>query len=299
MKYIIKCATVAFVSLVAVSCSNGEDPIGGAIKQPMSFAAAMGGGPSARQNVSGRRYTHLVLPTNAVHFDAGDAISIFDGVNNNCRFETQDNGASALFEGEAVGASTYTALYPYQEGAKLNGTTLTAYLPEVQIATAGTYDPLANLSVATTSNAEKSFYFKNVCALIKFTLPYPMSKVVFYGSNNEKISGNLSISVSDAPSATGDSEEVALVGANGGDMPAGTYYLAVLPQTFNKGLGIGCYKAGKEDELDFSCEYDFSFTMQRAYIYDMGTLMKPIEGPFILYPLIETSLETYNNWIIN
>lgn len=75
--------------------------------------------------------------------------------------------------------------------------------------------------------------------------------------------------------------------------------MAVLPQTCEYGFWMDCYKAGEDDEPDFWCEYDLSFTMQRAYIYDMGILMELIEGPFILNPHPETSLDTYNNWIIN
>ena len=112
---IYKSTVIAFVSLVAVSCSNGEDPIEASTEKfPISFTATIGGGSSARQDTSGRRYTHL-LDNGRVFFDAGDAISVFDGNNDNRSFVTNVGGATALFEGEAASASTYTALYPYQE----------------------------------------------------------------------------------------------------------------------------------------------------------------------------------------
>ena len=276
-----KCTSllVAAVAAVAfVGCTSDDDFApqreSSGVKQSLTFTANVNGG-GAKCYAYGRQKTHLMTDGCSVAFDAGDAISVFDGVSNNNVFTTQDEGATATFMGEAVETANYTALYPYQEDASLDGTTLTAALPTEQKAVAGTFDPQANLSVATTTKEAMSFGFKNVCALVKFETTETLTKVVLQGNSNENVAGTLSIDMSnaDAPTVTGSAPSITLLPAEGETaISAGTYYIAVLPQTFVQGFTIESYKEGSE-EADRVLRIDESITLTRSSIIDFGSIV--------------------------
>ena len=276
-----KCTSllVAAVAAVAfVGCTSDDDFApqreSSGVKQSLTFTANVNGG-GAKCYAYGRQKTHLMTDGCSVAFDAGDAISVFDGVGNNNEFTTQDDGATATFMGEAVETANYTALYPYQEDASLDGTTLTAALPTEQNAVPDSYDPKANLSVATTTKEAMSFGFKNVCALVKFETTEPLTKVVLQGNSNENVAGTLSINMSnaDAPTVIGNAPSITLQPAEGETaISAGTYYIAVLPQTFVQGFTIASYKEGSET-ADRVLRIDESITLTRSSIIDFGSIV--------------------------
>ena len=270
---------VAAVAAVAfVGCTSDDDFApqreSSGVKQSLTFTANVNGG-GAKCYAYGRQKTHLMTDGCSVAFDAGDAISVFDGVGNNNEFTTQDEGATATFMGEAVETANYTALYPYQSGASLSGTTLTATLPTEQKAVADSYDPKANLSVATTTKEAMSFGFKNVCALVKFETTEPLTKVVLQGNSSENVAGTLSIDMSnaDAPTVTGNAPSITLLPAEGETaISAGTYYIAVLPQTFVQGFTIASYKDDSET-ADRVLRIDENITLTRSSIIDFGSIV--------------------------
>ena len=267
---IIKCIAMAFVSLVAVSCNNSEDPIESLIvKQPMSFTATIDGGPSARQDTSGRRYTHL-LSNWRVFFDAGDAISVFDGNNDNRSFVTNVGGATAFFEGEAASAGTYTALYPYQPDATLDGTKLEAVLPSAQRPVLGGYDPEANLSVATTDNSEKNFFFLNACALIQFWLSGSARAVQLTITGDAAAAGEATIDTQTmAVERTGTKAVITVTdGALSSLMEYVPYYIAVWPGTYNSFRFRVTNLQNKYKVTDISVPS--GYRLERGKIYDVG-----------------------------
>ena len=275
-----KCTSllVAVVAAVAfVGCTSDDDFApqreSSGVKQSLTFTANVDGG-SAKCYAYGRQKTHLMIDGCSVAFDAGDAISVFDGAGNN-EFRTEDGGTSVYLTGEAVETANYTALYPYQSGASLSGTTLTATLPTEQNAVADSYDPQANLSVATTTREAMSFGFKNVCALVQFDTAEPLKKVVFHGNNSEKVAGALSIDMSnaDAPTVTGSATNITLLPAEGeAAIPAGTYYIAVLPQEFSQGFTLEAYTVSSTtNEADYSLNTP-AITLQRRGIMDVRLL---------------------------
>ena len=276
-----KCTSLLVAAVAAVAfagCTSDDDFApqreSSGVKQSLTFTANVNGG-GAKCYAYGRQKTHLMTDGCSVAFDAGDAISVFDGVGNNNAFTTQDEGATATFMGEAVETANYTALYPYQEGASLDGTTLTAALPMEQNAVLDSYDPKANLSVATTTKEAMSFGFKNVCALVKFETTEPLTKVVLQGNSNENVAGTLSIDMSnaDAPTVTGSAPSITLLPAEGETaISAGTYYIAVLPQTFVQGFTIASYKEGSET-ADRVLRIDESITLTRSSIIDFGSIV--------------------------
>lgn len=281
IKNVVKFAAVVFAMVTVASCSSSESEeyTTGEIKE-MSFTATSGEGSAAKKNISGRRYTHLVQPNNQVHFNSGDAISIFDGTSNN-KFTTSQEGATAVFDGEAAELTEgkYTALYPYQASASFtSATTLTANLPATQTATEDTYDPQANLSVATTTLANRKFYFKNVCGLIKFTVNATWSKVVLKGNaGTEKMAGNLTITLGEDDISTTSTDDnisaITLTGKDGAPITAGTYYFVVRAQDFTNGLTLEGYAVGNNTaKASVAKKANFRINLQRAYILDFGIL---------------------------
>lgn len=160
------------VLISAVSCSieeNKIDPIPADPRVPMTFTAG--------------EFTKTSLVPgdneNAVHWSAGDAISIFDGTNNNEFTLTEGAGtASAKFEGEAVPDQTYYALYPYSETASLSGTTITSSLPAEQQYVGATFDTMLNPSVAV-ADENNNLAFYNVASILQINVSeLPSSKSV-------------------------------------------------------------------------------------------------------------------------
>lgn len=159
------------VLISAVSCSieeNKIDPIPTDPRVPMTFTAG--------------EFTKTSLVPgdneNAVHWSAGDAISIFDGTNNNEFTLTDGAGsASAKFEGEAVPNQTYYALYPYSETASLSGTTITSSLPAEQQYVGATFDTMLNPSVAV-ADGDNNLAFHNVASILQINVSGLQSKSV-------------------------------------------------------------------------------------------------------------------------
>ena len=257
-------------ALTFVGCTSDDEATDGGVKKPLTFIATSDG--SGQSSKASERMKTQLHPDqgNAVTFSAEDAISVFDGVGNN-KFTTTGAGASVTFTGVAAEAANYTALYPYQAGATMSGSTITATLPTTQTAQSMTYDPQAALSIATTTKAAMTFNFKNVCALVKLTTTEPLAKIVFKGNNGEKVAGAVSIGVSDTPTATGDAESVTLLPASPATtIAAGTYYIAVLPQTFDKGFTVEAYKTSSATTADFAFSKDFAITLTRSRILNIG-----------------------------
>ena len=264
-------ASVAFVGCT----SDDEATESGALKQ-LSFSAVADAG-SRPSYASERMKTRLLANDgNKVEFCKDDAISVFDGTTHqNKRFATNEEGASVTFSGAAPESETYTALYPYQKDATISGSTITAVLPTTQYAQAGTtFDPAAVLSVATTTKTDMNFAFQNVCGLVKFTTTEALAKVVFKGNNGEKVAGNVSITVNDAPTYTcEDATDITLKPAADADaISAGTYYISVLPRAFANGFTLEAYKTSSSTKADYALKIGTNVEVERSQILNVGKL---------------------------
>ena len=161
MKQIKAILYLTVLTAMVSACSEDEladntQPSG---KVPMEFYA----------NTDASTRTELTTG-NAVYWEANDAISLFDPTGANNQFSTTQSGPSVTFTGEAIPAEgTYYALYPYDANAQIKGTTITTTLPAEQDAREGSFAQGLNPSVAT-ADAQHNLCFKNVCALVKFTL---------------------------------------------------------------------------------------------------------------------------------
>lgn len=185
-----------------------------------------------------------MVDAQTIHWQSGDQINVFDGTANVYEpFTTSDKGASVTFEGMAGKAEGYYALYPYQSSATMTDGTIIATFPSEQTAVAGSFDPKAFISVAQ-SDAEGNFSFKNVAALVKFTMPVgenATSATLTANADKELLCGPVKITFDEngnpsAPSAGKMTNAVTLKGNLEGGK---TYYFVVRPGiAFSEGLTI-------------------------------------------------------------
>ena len=266
MKQITAILYLAVLTAMVSACSEDEladntQPSG---KVPMEFYA--------NTDVSTR--TELTTD-NAVHWEANDAISLFDPTGTNNQFSTTQSGPSVTFTGKATPAKgTYYALYPYDVNAQIEGTTITTTLPAEQMAREGSFAQGLNPSVAT-ADATNNLYFKNVCALVKFTLDgsitTTITKATLCGNNGEALAGTVTIDASQKnPITNVDPEWAGIEIALKGNLIAGkTYYFVTAPATLSNGLTLTLYNS---DGHIWKKEGTQSATLTASRILNLGTV---------------------------
>lgn len=231
--------------------------------------------------------TQLVA-NNAVEWVTGDAISLFDPSGANNEFTTQESGASVTFTGTAgESAGTYYALYPYSSGATIAGSIITTTLPATQTAKAGSFASMLNPSVAV-ADAQHNLYFKNACALVKFTLggSTEVARATLCGNNGEALAGTLTIDASaDAPAATVDAKFGETVVELTGTLTSGsTYYFVVTPGTLSGGLTLTLYDG---DGRFWKKTSNNSATLTAGRILNLGTLAPDQFTPSLGYEVTQ------------
>lgn len=288
MKQIKAILYLAVLTAMVSACSEDElaDNTRPSGKVPMKFYA----------NTDASTRTELTTD-NAVHWEANDTISLFDPKGDNNRFYTTESGPSVTFTGEATPAEgTYYALYPYDTNAQIKGTTITTTLPAEQMARAGSFAQGLNPSVAT-ADATNNLYFKNVCALVKFTLDgsitTTITKATLCGNNGEALAGTLTIDASqENPIANVDPEWAGIEIALKGNLIAGkTYYFVTAPATLNKGLILSLYDNRGNV---WKKEGTQSATLTASRILNLGTMRLDNFEPAQGYEVIDGTYHIYN-----
>lgn len=247
-KTVLYCGAALVGMAMLQSCTQDElmntNNNGG--PQEMTFTA---GTPSSR--------TTLANGT-TVNWVKEDAISIFSGSENN-KFTTAAGGTSvATFTGVATPSESYTALYPYNEDALFAGSTITTNLPSEQVAGVWTFDPKANISVATTTN--NSLVFSNTCGLIKFqnSIASGLTKITLT-SPDVNIAGSvsikdgiLSVNESGSKTITLTALEGTFVGPTAENSNPKEYNMVVPPVAFSKGFTLTLTVDGTDRTYDFT-----------------------------------------------
>lgn len=227
----------AMAMVAAVSCTKeivdaSKESASDVELYPMTFTA------------SSQQTKAEMVDAQTIHWQAGDQINVFDGTSTVYDpFTTSGEGASVTFEGMAGKAEGYYALYPYQAAAAMTDGTITAAFPSEQTAVAGSFDPKAFISVAQ-SDAEGNFSFKNVAALVKFTMPEgenATSATLTANADNERLCGPVKITFDENgnPSATAGGKMTNAITLKGQLEAGKTYYFVVRPGiAFSEGLTI-------------------------------------------------------------
>lgn len=271
----IKLFVMTTAAIAAVSCAKEISPDVNTEVQnsvelcQMTFSA------------SSENESKAILNNRNIEWTSGDAISIFDGSGNR-QFTTTDEGATATFEGLAAVTDAYYALYPYQAEAEffatgtVHGETMENYfsvtIPTEQVATAGSFDPMAFLSIAK-ADEEGSLRFNNLLGLVQFRLADAenVASVTLSGNDAEQLSGHIYAyytSEGKQKSTYGEvgSKAVTLKGEFVADTD---YYFAVRTCGFEKGVTI-------------SVEYKDGETITRKYLSSTNAPVDANGNPVVL-----------------
>lgn len=288
MKQIKAILYLAVLTAMVSACSEDEladntQPSG---KVPMEFYA----------NTDASTRTELTTG-NAVYWEANDTISLFDPIGDNNRFYTTESGPSVTFTGKAAPVEgTYYALYPYDANAQIKGTTITTTLSAEQDAREGSFAQGLNPSVAT-ADAQHNLCFKNVCALVKFTLveniTTTITKATLCGNNGEALAGTLTIDASqENPIANVDPEWAGIEIALKGNLIAGkTYYFVTAPAILRNGLTLSIY----DDKGNvWKNKGTQSATLTASRILNLGTMQPDEFEPEQGYEVIDGTYHIYN-----
>ena len=244
MKRIYSFMFAAVAAFAAASCAQELDnqvPAG----ENVVFEASVDGAD-----------TKVTLDGKVSKWESGDKITIHNGTKG-YEFSTTDEGVKAEFSyvGDDFSGDKFMAVYPAGEyTADVAAKTVTANIPTYQPSRENDFSVGAVPSVAYTEN--NSLAFKNASALLKFTVKGTNVKgLVFYGNNNEAVSGNIKVSLDEDNAVESvealettitenDVTETKLITwakvwaqtDNWCFNEGVTYYLSVVPQNFEKGF---------------------------------------------------------------
>ena len=189
--------------------------------------------------------TELVDKTK-VHWQAGDEIAVFRQESNKVYFDnnftTAESGPAVTFTGEATAnAEKYVALYPSSAHVgTLNNQQIILNMPDIQNATAGSFDPAANISLAESTDGE-TLRFENLFGLVKFSRPTTSNRNIvqatLHGNNGEiLIASGIQFPGKTLVYDTEYNEDKIVLQ---GEIATGTdYYFVVRPVVLTKGFYI-------------------------------------------------------------
>ena len=267
-KYILPFMSIAMLMAMA-SCSSSDDAVE-EIKEesklvPMTFTATQESNAETRTALS---------TGNSVIWKTGDMISVFDGNGEkvNHQFSLTGDASLGKFSGIASSeATSFTAVYPYTDGAQLksDGSVSGITLPAEQTAYKDSFDPKAALMMAYTED-KSQLNFKNVVSLVKVTTDFDCRKIGL--SAYEDIAGTGTLSYNNGePSIAFDSNQsrtVTLIPADGESViAAGTYYIAIRPHT---SIGFSIVFINSDYSKVYTRRNEQKNTFSRSRIKNLG-----------------------------
>ena len=275
--------------MAMASCSSSDDEVA-EIKEesklvPMTFTATQ------ESNVGTRT---ALNPGTGVDWETGDKISVFDGQGNRT-FTLTEDVEDGKFSGTASSqATSFTAVYPYTEGAKLekDGSVSGITLPAEQTPTIWSFDPKAALMMAVSTKDKKyNLDFKNAVSLIKLQIEFACKKIVL--TANEDIAGTGTLTYNNGePSisfTSNQSKTITLKPATGEYLKKGQYFIVVPPITLTKGFSISFHAS------DEYCVYTRTSTQSNTF---NRSKFKHI-GKFETTGIFDTTDKKLGEWTYN
>ena len=267
-KYIFPLMAIGAITLLTACSSDDNEGTGSKSKQVITFTAT-------QEVASTATKAAVVEDGKTINWEEGDKLSVLDGTNNN-EF-TLKSGATTtegIFEGTALTATSYTAVYPYQSGLTLSGTSVeNVTLPATQTATANGFDKNTALMMAVSTTKELSF--KNAVGYIKVTPQFDCSKIELKAAGaDEYLAGKGTLTYNtDVPSITFTSDQsstITLNPADGGTSIAKdkAYYIAVPAKTLSAGWSISFTNA--DDSKVYTRRGGNTITFKRNTVTILG-----------------------------
>lgn len=180
--------------------------------------------------------TRTSLSGTQVNWNEDDVIAVFDDLNYSNRFEAVEvNGPEAVFEGLVNARTTDVyAVYPYSEEVRATSEAIHVKLDDDQTPVSGTFAEECNISVAhsvkdASADVVEDVVFKNVCGLIKFTVPERFSNITSVSLTTDRnIAGDLLVRKSDmGVEVEGNGSRT--VSMTGSFATGSTFYFVVTP----------------------------------------------------------------------
>lgn len=231
-------------------------------------------------SISTGTQTKTVLSGTTVNWTADDQIAVFDDLHClNCFDAVSVSGSSAVFEGKVAAKTTdFYAVYPYAGDIKADAENIYVNLPSEQTSKSGSFAEEHNISVAHGTKSVEAdevdgVVFRNVCSLIKFTLPDKLSKIseVSFTASGRMLAGNMTIAKSDyGVNVKSGSSTVKMKGSFGA---GSTFYFVVAPGTIN-GFSI---KVTAENGANYTKSSTKSFSADAGMIKDLGVIELSVE----------------------
>ena len=238
--------TALLVAALA-SCTNQFSNAPDQVAAPLCFTAQMGDSDATK--------TMLAENGTSVLWQPSDDINAFYGETRIGRYTNNSREAVsvAVFEGDGksfIGATeeegtkkNYWAVYPYNFRNTSDGKSVTAPIPDFQVATAGNFAKGSLFTVARSETTVLQFY--HVCGGIKFTVTHSgIRQIELKGNNNEVLAGLATVTMDDKDrpvitSMSDPQKTVKLTARNGDTFQVGKwYYLVCAPVVFSQGFTL-------------------------------------------------------------
>ena len=263
MKRIIKTlSAMAAIATLVVSCNKEKDYAG---KEEVSgdklrFEATAAEVKTTIDNGSGTE--------RIVKWAVGDEITIYFD-DSSVEAAASKAGTSTTFEATtSASAENYYAVYPTDAASGLTTGDPDVLNVAVPAAQDGSFAK-ANIAVAKTTAADKSFAFKNATALVKFSVGDGYTKAVFTGNKGESLAGTVPVTFGSTDITLGEVVNPAkkiVVNLNG----AGEYYFAVLPVDLTEGFSIALYDmSGDTTPAAYVLK---EHNIERSHILNLGAI---------------------------
>ncbi len=250
--------TMLAVAAAAMACNQAEIESPSALKANQFMASA----PSTKVSMNADF---------SLYWEAGDQVSVFapDGSNNLFTSEAETGAKTTVLNGAdsfTIDLSqTYYAIYPYSADNSIENGVITTTIPTVQTPVKGAFP--VNHAVAVSDRQNLSFM--NVCGLFGFNITQEdiVSVTIKAKGAQEYLTGKVAVDCAAASYTVVDGlTEVTLVTKD--KFAVGTYYVAVLPQTFS-GVTVTMFKA---DGSVASVTNTAGFRLDRSHRLETGVI---------------------------
>jgi len=225
-----------------------------------------------------------------VTWQENDQIGIgYQYSNNNVTkpFKTPTAGSNVHFWGKAADVtSSYFMMYPYQENARISykNNLQAEYkfsFPKNQTATAGSFDPKANISVGVIPKRYEPFIAYNVGGLVRFTIKGTdkVKQVKLFAIGQDNLVGDITSTISFKTNGqinkiqtkiTNGTPVVNLIAENGGLKEETPYYIALPEEKISKGISI---IFTLDDGKSIIKKVKQEINIERAKVYDLGEIV--------------------------
>lgn len=220
-----------------------------------------------------------VLSGTSVVFEDNDNLSVFSGDDTNYLFETTKGGDEAEFTGSAGSAASYLIASPYNDSYLQKSASVLQYtIPEVQVATPGSADPNALISIGKGFPGS-SVTLYNAVALFQIVVPDGLTvKNIQIGGGRGSTMGICGVFQFNTNEKTITpvtmSSVITLVPQPGQSTIApGTYYVAVRPKPdYDNGLVVAYVNGSNQLCKRVTSKEMPTFYVYRNHILPLGSL---------------------------